>query len=70
LSASAELLVVLTYENFYDVVRCYTTYYFVVVSVIMISSHDDDDDDDDDALAVAADSTGIAYPLYIIMLCM
>jgi len=36
----------------------------------MISSHDDDDDDDDDALAVAADSTGIAYPLYIIMLCM
>ena len=64
-------LFILTYENFYDVVRCYTTYYFVVVSVIMISSdEDDDDDDDDDAVVFAADSTGIAYPLYIVMLCM
>ena len=38
----------------------------------MISSDedDDDDDDDDDAVVFAADSSGIAYPLYIIMVCM
>jgi len=68
----------LTYETFYDVVRCYTTYYFVVVSVITISSDSDNEDGDDDddtngdeiGVVFSADSTGIAYPLYIIKLCM